>query len=355
MRVALITPRFLPHIGGLEVHVGSIARRLVAAGHSVEVMTQAMPSAQRLDRLDGATVRRFPIRLGGDAYPFAPGLWSNIERHARDFDVIHVHSYHATSAIPAALAPVRRLVFTPHYLGGGRTLIARAIHLPYRFIGRILFQRANHVVCTTVAEADMVARHFPNAVSKITIIPNGIDVDLINNAAPQDHTGRVILCAGRLEEYKNAHLVVAAMPFLDRFMQLVIVGDGPAAKGLARLATELGVASRVDLVGAVKWPEVYRWFRAADIFVTMSARESYGMTVLEAHAAGARVVASDIPAHRELTAVLGAEAALVPISAGPAELAAAIRAAAALPPRMAQVVPSWDDHVQSLLEIYSSD
>src|SRR5206468_1928849 len=155
-------------------------------------------------------------------------------------------------------------------------------------------------------------------IPKTIIIPNGIDVALINSAAPQDHTGRVILCAGRLEEYKNAHLVVAAMPFLDRCMQLVIVGDGPAANGLARLAAELGVASRVDLVGAVKWPEVYRWFRAADIFVTMSARESYGMTVLEAHAAGARVVASDIPAHRELIAILGPEAALVPISAGPA-------------------------------------
>ncbi|SRR6266568_3062750 len=354
MRVALITPRFLPDIGGLEVHVGSLARRLVAAGHSVEVMTQAIPSAQRLDQLDGATVRRFPIRLGGDAYPFAPGLWSYIGQHARDFDVVHVHSYHGTPAIPAALAPIQRLVFTPHYLGGGRTLIARAIHLPYRFVGRILFQRANYVVCTTVAEATMVARDFPNALPKTTIIPNGIDVELINSTAPQDHAGRVILCAGRLEEYKNTHLVVAAMPFLDQFMKLVIVGDGTAAKGLARLAAELGVASRVELVGAVRWPEVYGWFRAADIFVTMSARESYGMTVLEAHVAGARVVASDIPAHRELIAILGPEAALVPISAGPAELAAAIRAAAALPPRTAQVVPSWDDHVQSLLRIYSN-
>src|SRR6266567_381798 len=174
MRVALITPRFLPDIGGLEVHVGSLARRLVAAGHSVEVMTQAIPSAQRLDQLDGTTVRRFPIRLGGGAYPFAPGLWRYIWRHAGDFDVVHIHSYHGTAAIPAALAPTRRLVFTPHYLGGGGTLIARAMHLPYRFVGRTLFQRASHVVCTTGAEAAMVDRDFPNTISKTVIIPNGI-------------------------------------------------------------------------------------------------------------------------------------------------------------------------------------
>ena len=355
MSVALITPRFLPDIGGLEVHVGSLARRLVAAGHSVEVMTQAIASAQRLGRLDGATVRRFPIRLGGNAYPFAPGLWPYIWRQAEDFDVVHIHSYHGTTAIPAALAPARHLVFTPHYLGGGGALIARAMHPPYRLVGRTVFERASHVICTTSAEAAMVARHFPNAISKTTIIPNGIDVELINSAAPQDHAGPIILCAGRLEEYKNAHLVVAAMPFLDQLMKLVIVGDGPAAKGLTRLAAELGVASRVKLVGAVRWPEVYRWFRAARIFVTMSALESYGMTVLEAHVAGARVVASDIPAHRELMAILGPEASLVPISAKPAELAAAIRTAAALPPRRARLVPSWDDHVKSLLAIYSSD
>jgi glycosyltransferase involved in cell wall biosynthesis len=355
MRVALITPRFLPDVGGLEVHVGSLARRLVAAGHSVEVMTQASPSARRLDLLDGATVRRFPIWLGGDAYPFAPGLWNYIWRHAGDFDVVHVHSYHATPAIAAALAPARRLVFTPHYLGGGRTLIARAVHVPYRFVGRIIFRRADHVVCTTAAEAAMIARDFPGAIGKTVVIPNGIDVELINRAVSQDRAGRVILCAGRLEEYKNTHLVVAAIPFLDQCMKLVIVGDGPAAGGLARLATELGVASRVELAGAVRWPEVYGWFRTADVFVTMSARESYGMTVLEAHVAGARVVASDIPAHRELIAILGPEASLVPISAGPAELAGAIRAAAAAasPPGTARAVPSWDDHVQSLLRIYS--
>jgi glycosyltransferase involved in cell wall biosynthesis len=201
----------------------------------------------------------------------------------------------------------------------------------------------------------MVGRDFPNAIPKTTVIPNGIDVELINSIAPQDHVGRIILYAGRLEEYKNIHLVVAAMPLLGQFAKLVIVGDGPAAPRLARLAAQLGVASRVQFVGAVRWPDVYGWFRAADIFVTMSARENYGMTVLEAHVAGARVVASDIPAHRELAAFLGAEAALVPISPDPVELAAALNAAAASPPREIHLVPSWDDHVKSLLEIYSND
>jgi glycosyltransferase involved in cell wall biosynthesis len=355
MRIALVTPTFLPDIGGIEIHVTHLARRLAAAGHSVDVLTQAKPSAPRLDLASGVTVRRFPIRLGGLTYPFAPALWSYIAQHPRDYDIVHMHGYHATAAIPAALAPVRRLVFTPHYLGGGRSAIARAVHRPYRLVGRLLFDRADHVVCTTTAESTMIAHDFPNALSKTTVIANGIDIDLINCARPEPYAGTIVLYAGRLETYKNVQMTVAAVPFLDEAMKLVIVGEGPAARPLARLADELGVASRVEFVGAVPWPEVYRWFRAADVFVTMSARESFGMSVLEAHVAGSQVVASDIPPHREMTTTVTSDIALVPLSATPAELAKVIRVASAAPPPVVRRVPSWDDHVDSLLRLYISD
>jgi glycosyltransferase involved in cell wall biosynthesis len=353
VRIALVTPRYLPEIGGLEVHVGHLARRLAAAGHGVDVLTQAAPSAPRLDHAEGSTQRRFPVRLGGRAYPFAPGLWSYLGQHSRDYDVVHMHSYHATAAIPAALAPTQRLIFTPHYLGGGRTPIARAVHRPYRPVGRVLFRRADHIVCTTVAEAEMVACDFPDAQHKTAVIPNGIDAEVINGTVPQPHTGTLILCAGRLETYKHVHLVVAALPFLGDGMRLVVAGDGPAADRLRGLAAQLGVASQVEFAGAVPWPDVYRWFRAADVFVTMSARESFGMSLLEAHVAGARLVASDIPAHREVAGWVGPAVALVPLASTPAELAAAIQRAAASPRPAVSRVPSWDDHVDALLRLYT--
>jgi glycosyltransferase involved in cell wall biosynthesis len=355
MRIALVTHRYLPEIGGVEVHVGHLARRLAAGGHSVDVLTQAMPSAAGVDLIDGVTVRRFPIRLGGQTYSFSPSLWAYLGKRAHGYDVVHMHNYHATPTIPAAVAPVQRLIFTPHYLGGGRTTIAHAIHRPYRSIGRVLFRRADHVVCTTVAEAQMVASDFPNAARKTVVIPNGIDVELINSTARQQASGPLVLYAGRLERYKNVQPLVSALPYLDEEVRLAVVGEGPMSKELALLASKLGVASRVQLVGAVPWPTVYGWFRAADVFVTMSGRESFGMSLLEAHVAGAGLVASDIPAHREVVAMAGPDVSLVPLTARPAELAAAIRRALASPRPAARNVPSWDDHVDSLLRLYTDD
>jgi glycosyltransferase involved in cell wall biosynthesis len=114
MRIALVTHRYLPEIGGVEVHVGHLARRLAAGGHSVDVLTQAMPSAAGVDLIDGVTVRRFPIRLGGQTYSFSPSLWAYLGKRAHGYDVVHMHNYHATPTIPAAVAPVQRLMFTPH-------------------------------------------------------------------------------------------------------------------------------------------------------------------------------------------------------------------------------------------------
>jgi glycosyltransferase involved in cell wall biosynthesis len=280
-------------------------------------------------------------------------LWLYLLRHAHEYDVIHMHSYHATSAIPAVLARSRKVVFTPHYLGGGRSTVAQIMHRPYKRIGRFLFSRSDSIVCTTAAEAAMLARGFPGAVQKIQVIPNGIDSDAIASAVPYPYSGSVILYAGRLDAYKNVHLIVQSLLCLDEEMQLVIVGAGPAADALAHLADDLGLSSRVQFVGPVSPQEVYRWLRSADVFVTMSARESFGMSVLEAYVAEARLVVSDIAPHREILGLVRGDATLVPVNAEPPDVAFAIRSAMERRPGKAIPVPSWDEHVGELLKLYS--
>ena len=111
---------------------------------------------------------------------------------------------------------------------------------------------------------------------------------------------------------------------------------------------------RVELVGRVSDEDLPRWYRTAAAYVTMSEHEAFGLTLIEAAAAGAPVVASDIPAHREVRE-LGATATLVASDASAETLAETIRRAASEPRSgAASGLPTWDAVTRQTLQVYES-
>jgi glycosyltransferase involved in cell wall biosynthesis len=147
------------------------------------------------------------------------------------------------------------------------------------------------------------------------IVPNGIDVAALRDGARTrdaaraslgvDKTAGVVGCAARFDPVKGLDLLVQATAALDG-ATLVLIGDGPDAPRLAALAAPLG--PRVVRPGEVS--SAARLFTAFDVYAAPSAKEGMPLAVLEAMALGVPVVASDIPAHRE---VLGPDhGALIP-------------------------------------------
>jgi glycosyltransferase involved in cell wall biosynthesis len=282
-------------------------------------------------------------------------LWSYLARAHGRYDVIHAHSYHALPALGAAVTGCRPLVFTPHYHGTGHAALRRLLHRPYRRAGAAIFRRASHVICVSEAEAALVRQHFPADGRRVTVIPNGVDVATLRAATPYPEDRTVILSVGRLEQYKNLHLVFEALAHLDDTCVLRVIGDGPARPALEAHAARLGLQGRVAFLGCVDDEILRRWLRTARVYVTMSGREAFGITLLEAAAAGAYVVAVDIPAYRELASSISAAAvSLVPLNTSSADLARAIRdaAAGARWPLAAPRMMSWDRVAAQTMEIY---
>jgi len=365
--IALITPCYAPSIGGVETHVERVATRLAAWGHRVDVLTQTMEQ-DRVDVLtqtteqdppstgpvEGVTVRRFRVPLASHNGGFAPGLWTYLSRHGARYDIVHAHHYHTLPALSAVLAGCRPLVFTPHYHGAGHSPLRSLLHCPYRRIGARLFARADRVICNSRAEADLVRRDFPFVAERIGVVYPGVDVAALRLAHPYPTRRTVVLTVGRLEGYKNIHKTIEALAYLDDTFALHVVGVGPALPALHRLAERLGVDDRVVFLGRASDEEVRRWYRTAAVFVSLSRHEAFGLTLAEALAAGAGVVASDIPAHREtLTRAAGATSALLPLDVAPATLAHAIgdRAKDAHRGPMYRV-DSWDDVAAGTLAVY---
>lgn len=356
LRVTVVSPGYPPDRGGVEEHVAQVSRRLAAGGDAVRVLAGTPDPALRgrEDVLDGVRVRRYRS-LPTPGMTTAPGLVAAGLRQAGWGDVLHVHSYHALSGLAALAGRRHPVVLTPHYHGTGHTAAARLLHGGYRHLGARLVAAADRVVCVSAAEERLLERDFPGVRGRTLVIPNGAEVAAIRAAQPWPAERPTVLAVGRLEPYKGHHRVVEAMVDVPA-AQLVVVGRGPQRDALRALADRLGLADRVRVLDDVDTPDLHRWLRTADVLVSMSEHEAFGMAPVEAGAAGARTVLSDIPAHREVARDhLAGTATLVPSSAGPTQLATAVRSAVDETAREGRVrvdVPDWDDVAARTREVY---
>ena len=298
----MVTPYYAPHVGGVETHVQAITESLTSLGVDVEVLTQGSERSVRRDN-DKLTVRTFPTVVPSDAYPVAPGLWAYLHRARRDYDVVHTHGYHGAAALGAIAATGPPVVFTPHFHGGGHTPFARLLHGAYRHLGAELFRRADRIICVSRAEAELVTAHHPAAQAKLRVIPNGVDLAGLRQAQPYPTTRPVILSVGRLASYKHVEVALDAAEHHPVDCELVIIGTGPELSRLERAARS---SSRVRVLGSVSDHERLRWQRSADIVVSLSEHEAFGLTLLEGLSVGAGAVVTDIAAHREVTELAGA-------------------------------------------------
>jgi phosphatidylinositol alpha-mannosyltransferase len=148
------------------------------------------------------------------------------------------------------------------------------------------------------------------AAGRHEVIPNGVSVPEI---LPPEGEREAILCLGRLEPRKGVSTVLEAAARLgERCPPLWIAGDGPLRGELEQLARALRLA-RVLFLGEVSEEDKWKLLRRAAVVVApATGGESFGIVLLEAMAAGAPPVASDIPGYRHVLAGR-ADELLVPV------------------------------------------
>jgi glycosyltransferase involved in cell wall biosynthesis len=350
VRIALVASNYLPHAGTSERRVARLADGLANRGVEVEVLTQGRPRGlPAVSDRGGVIVRRFAASIGRP--PAAPGLWHYIRRAARSFDVADAHSAHLSLGLGLARAGVRCLVLTPF------GPLQHLVRWPYVTATSALVRHAAQVVCHSHAQAAILSRGSSAAAERIRVVPNGVDLELIQAAEPFARRNWTILTVGRLERYQRIDRAIAAMAGMEESSHLVVVGGGPLRRSLQARAADLLVSSRVEFVGSVPDTELYRWLRTSRVLVTLADEETSGFQLLETLAAGVPAVASDIPAHREAAAYAdGRGVRFVPTAGSPLEVADAIveaaRSTVPSPDRMH--LPIWDAVVDETLALYEA-
>lgn len=360
--IAMVAARYAPAVGGIEHTVEMLARRLVRRGFGVEVITTD-PGGRlpQLEVRDGVTVRRFPTVASDSVYFVSPDLGAWLNRNVRQFALVHAHSYHTPLAVQAAVACRRAgvpLVVSPYYHGAGHSPLRAALHVPYRPVGGWMLRQASRLVFISRTERDLLAQDVGELPPSV-VAPCGVDLEPALAALPRaPHPGRrLVLAVGRLESYKQTDRLLQALPHLPPEYHAVVIGDGPLRPRLERLAHELRLGDRLRLLRHVPRSDLVDWYWSSDVFVSLSQHESFGLTVLEAAAHGAAVVASDIAAHRELAGFLPpGRVVLARPACAPDDLARAIEDASRLGRAghaAGWALPTWDAMADTVVECYA--
>jgi glycosyltransferase involved in cell wall biosynthesis len=356
VRIAQVVSSYHPQIGGVETHVRHLAQGCVESGDRVTVLTHQVGSSPIDEWIGAVRVLRFPLTVSSRNYPLSLSLFRYLRLHAADFDLVHVHNYH-TIVGHAAISCRLPFVFTPHYHGTGHRRFGDFLHRLYRLAGARQFTAADAVICVSEAERDLLIKNFPGVAGKMVTIPNGTDSRLLapdeDSVMPREP---MVLTVGRLERYKNVDLVIAAFRALPSSATLVVVGDGPDRVRLEQYAEAGEPGWPVHFTGRIADPKLDQLFAQANIVTSASDHESFGLTLAEGLASGARVVASAIPAHVALSRLAGAGAPVALVD--PREttqftnLLAASLLAGRSPPREFKL-PTWAQVVENTRELYT--
>lgn len=281
MRVAYLTHAFPPGVGGVQSFAKAIADGLAARGDTVRVLA---PGADRLPQED-----RLPYRVVR-----APGIRDWIE-HVRWADVVLENSAFL-KLVPVHLAcrtPRVQVIHDRQALAALREAdpVKRWIGLRINDFRLGWSRRADRLVAVShdvSTETGSVAQ----------VIHNGYDAATFHDDVPfEQRPARSMITVGRLVRDKGIDLLLTAMTELRREgvdSSLTVVGDGPEAGNLRRQAAGSGLGDRVLFIGRKSPDEVNAALNAARVFVMPSrVREGFGLSVVEAQAAGCAVVGSD--------------------------------------------------------------
>ncbi len=362
LRIVNVTPRYLPHVGGVERHVHEVATRIAAGGEATITVLTTDPEGDLPAREhDGAVdVRRVRAHPRGRDWLFAPGIVSALR--AGDWDVVHLQSYH-TFVAPLAMATAaqRRIPYVVTFHGGGHSVRLRhAARSVQRRALRPLLRRAAALVAVAEFEIERYGAELGVPADRFVLIPNGVDLPDVPDD-PGDGTkdprgGPLIASVGRLERYKGHHRVLAAFALLlesEPQARLWIAGSGPYERQLRRLASDLGIGDRVEIsaVAAEDRAQMARRIAAVDLVVLLSDFETHPIAALEALSLGRPLLVASGSGLGEL-ADRGLARAIEPDAPAPVAAAAMLRELRDPLTPASVDLPTWDDCAAGLLELY---
>jgi glycosyltransferase involved in cell wall biosynthesis len=212
-------------------------------------------------------------------------------------DVLHIHrAFNRQFLCQQVVGVATPMVVTVHSVNA-------LVRPNPAWIGRMIkanYRRAGSMIAVSNYVKEMIVG-FGAQPERITVIPNGVDINLFSSRPPLEARASlglpqeafIVLFSGNLIPRKGVDVLIKAfsrIASLHPNARLVVIGVGDEREELVHLASELGMAEKIEFAGYKLFTEMPLWYQACDVFAMPSWAEGLSMSILEAMASGRPVI-----------------------------------------------------------------
>ncbi|WP_063836967.1 glycosyltransferase family 4 protein [Phaeacidiphilus oryzae] len=288
-----------PQAGGAEVYCHEIARRWVAAGIRVTLLTARFGGAAGWETLDGVEIRR----AGGTFGVYAAAA-HHLRTHRHEYDLVVDFQNGIPFFSPLFAGQWTPCVCVIHHVHQDQFDLR--FHWPMNTIGRSLEKpvsrwvyRGRPVIAVSPSTREQIRRRL-GFTNPVHLVPSGSSPPLAGlpprSAAPR------IAVVSRLVPHKRMALLLDAVPAVLRHwpdLRIDIAGDGSELPSLRKQAAALGLGLSTILHGRVSEEQKCALLAQAWLTVLPSSGEGWGLGVIEANSVGTPALAFDVPGLRD--------------------------------------------------------
>jgi phosphatidylinositol alpha-mannosyltransferase len=291
MRVGIVSPYPWDVPGGVVAHISDLAEALIARGHDVAVMTPVDDDDTLLPSYVTRAGRSVPIPYNGSVSRLLLGPVSSVRvrrwLHDGEFDVLHVHSPETFSLSLLALGNARGPIVATFHAANPKSRILAMMQNPLQ----VYLEKLSGSIAVSPAARKTIVDHLGG---DAVVVPNGVHIAKYAGALPMPGwpgEGGAIGFVGRVDEArKGLDVLFAALPLIRREhpgVRVLVAGPGKIDDP----------PEGVTVLGRVSDADKARLLASVDVFAAPNiGGESFGIVLLEAMAAGAPIIASDLDA-----------------------------------------------------------
>lgn len=284
--------------GGVQAHIRDLAHHFLSEGHEVSVLAPALDEGALGEKFVVSAGRPVAIPYNGAVARvlFGPVAATRVRQWIarNDFDVMHLHEPAIPSLSLLACSIAEGPMVGTFHVAAPRQKVAFAIA---PLLEPVIEKLRARIAVSEVARETLTIHLDTDAL----VIPNGIDTSFFASAKvnPEWKQEFTIGFLGRFSEpRKGLSVLMEAVPNLVRAipnLRILIAGPGDGLEVMQLLNPTL--RNRVVFLGRLSDEEKASFLKSVDIYVAPNTGgESFGIILAEAMAAGAAIVASDLPA-----------------------------------------------------------